>query len=82
MIVVEVVVPSLGRQYDFDLEETLPVGSLIQEMTAVICQREHCTLEETDPPLGLYGRAQARRLDPELSLQESGVVNGQRLILI
>ena len=46
MILVEVMVPSLGRRYDFELEESVTVDLLIREMVTVICQKEHCRSEE------------------------------------
>ncbi len=82
MLLVEVVVPSMGARYDFELEETAPVETLIREMVAVICQKERCTCMDEGRPLSLYSQAHERRLDPSLTLRDSGISPGQRLLLL
>ena len=42
MLLIEVKVPALCGRYDFELEETASVEVLIQEIAAVICQKERC----------------------------------------
>ena len=44
MIMADVYVPSIGRQYDFSLDEQATIGLLIPEIAEVICQKENCTL--------------------------------------
>ena len=44
MIMVDVTVPSIGRQYNFSLEEQASISMLIAEITEVICQKECCQL--------------------------------------
>ena len=82
MLLVEVVVPALGRQYDFELEETAKIDVLIREMAAVICQKERCQFIDNEQGLSLYSQAYGTRLLPEAALWECGVENGQRLILV
>ena len=44
MIMADVYVPSIGRQYDFSLDEQAQISHLIQEIAEVICQKENCNL--------------------------------------
>lgn len=83
MILVEVMVPSLERRYDFELEETVTLDVLIQEMIGAIMQEEHCQcFGEGDQALQLYSQASERRLPMDGTLHRCGVVNGQCLILV
>lgn len=83
MIFVEVMVPSLGRRYDFELERSALVEVLIREMILVICQKERCeSFEEEGRTFSLYSQASRRRLLPEATLQQNGVRNGHCLILV
>ena len=40
MILVELVVPALNRSYDFQLDETAKVGTLVEEIVEMLCRRE------------------------------------------
>lgn len=82
MLLVEVMVPALGRRYDFELEESARVDVIIREMVTVICQKEHCKCFEGEQGLSLYSRALERRLPPEEELGRCSVQNGHYLILM
>ena len=82
MLLVEVVVPSQGKRYDFELEESVPVQVLIKEMVAVLCQKEYAQSSEGKDGFSLYSQELQRRLAPSVTLQENGIKNGQRLILL
>lgn len=82
MLLVEVKVPALCGRYDFELEETSSVELLIQEIMAVICQKERCQCFQGAQGLGLYSQDLERQLLPEEILGTSGVKNGQSLILL
>ncbi len=82
MILVEVMVPSLGRRYDFELEESVTVDLLIREMVTVICQKEHCQCFAGEQGISLYSAAGQYRLVPQATPQQNGIRNGQRLILV
>lgn len=83
MVLVEVTIPSLGRCYDFEMEETVSVEVLIRELIVSVTQREHCNYhEENGQTLSLYSQEQKRRLPAKATLQQCGILNGQRLILV
>lgn len=82
MLLVEVKVPALCGRYDFELEESATVDVLIQEIVAVICQKEHCQCIEGVQGLRLYSQDMERQLAASEVLGTSGVRNGQSLILL
>lgn len=82
MILVEITVPSLGSRYDFELEETAPVDLLTREVVEVICQKEHLQPSETAQNFALYSQDDACLLNSAGSLQQNGVENGHRLLLL
>lgn len=82
MILVEITVPSLGSRYDFELEETASVELLTREVVEVICQKEHLQPSEKAQKFALYSQDAACLLNGAGSLEQNGVENGHRLILL
>jgi len=82
MLLLEVKVPALCGRYDFELEESASVEVLIQEIVAVICQKERCQCFEGRQKLRLYSHELERQLLPDEILGTTGVGNGQSLILL
>ena len=80
MIMVDVTVPSVGRRYDFNLEEQAQISVLIAEISEIICQKENCVLEGENEGLVLCSEGQI--LSPEATLSQYGIANGSRLILV
>lgn len=81
MITVDVHVPYLSTTYDFNLDETVPIAALIDELTTTICLKERWTPPETIQDLSLFSLAQKRILSRTGSLYSEGIHTGQRLIL-
>lgn len=82
MILVDVKVPSLGRTYDFSLDEQAAVSVLIPEMVEMICQKERCGLEGQRNRLNLCCMDTGQILPPDTSLKEQNIVNGKLLMLV
>ena len=82
MIMVDVLIPSVGRKYNFNLEEEAKIAELIAEITEVICQRENCTLEGKADGLHLCSIEQAKILSAEASLRQYGITYGSQLLLV
>lgn len=82
MLLLEVRVPALCGRYDFELEESASIEVLIQEIVAVICQKERCQYFEGQQGLRLYSQELERQLLPNEVLGTCGVRNGQSLILL
>lgn len=82
MITVDVSVPSIGRRYNFELEEEAKISELIVEIAEVICQKESCTLEGRADKFSLCSVEQAKILSPDASLSRYGIVHGSQLMLV
>lgn len=81
MIAVDVYMPYSGLTYDFNLDESEPISSLIHELATMICLKEHWSLPTTTDNLALFSPAQKRMLSRMNSLYQEGIRAGQRLIL-
>lgn len=81
MIIVDVEVQSIGRKYNFTLEEQVPISMLISEIREVICQKENCFLGRPENELTLSSLENGVMMSPDLSLSEYGVMNGHTLLL-
>ena len=66
MIIVNVFIPLMDKEYEFKLNEDIPVCWIIEEITSLICQKEQYVLST---------------LSVSLSLYENDIKSGDRLIL-
>lgn len=82
MIVVDIYLPALGREYDFRLNETILIDILIDEITDVICQKEQCSMSDEIGKLTLWDIRQERRLSGRETLAECGIYSGSKLLLV
>lgn len=82
MILVDIYVPAMDHVYDFHLDENMTVGSLVEEIAEMICQREQCRLDGQAADLTLWKAEQAEKLSKKATLRESGVASGERLTLV
>ena len=78
MLLIEVKVPALCGRYDFELEETASVEVLIQEIAAVICQKERCQCWQRGQELRLYSQdlehqRREERAEPDFAVKWSFV---------
>lgn len=82
MILVEIEVPVLEKRYDFKLDVEEKVGELIKEMLRIICQSEHCVLQEKSHPFLLGDLERHILFHPERRLEDYEVETGSRLVLL
>ncbi|MDO5131593.1 MAG: EsaB/YukD family protein [Eubacteriales bacterium] len=82
MIMADVYVPSIGRQYDFSLDEQATIAHLIPEIAEVICQKENCTLGGDQEELMLCLMDRRLILDRKKSLSSYRIGNGSSLLLV
>lgn len=82
MILVDVWVPSLGRQYDFSLDERAEVSMLIAEMIEMISKKEHCNLLGDAKGLKLCSIGTKEILPGNDTLEEHKIINGHQLVLV
>lgn len=82
MILVDIYVPSTGNTYDFQLDEEIPVGNVIEEISEMIGQKEHCQIMGDITKLMLCARNGKQILHKDYSLAECHIVTGDSLILV
>ena len=82
MILIDVYVPVVDRIYDFFLDEEKPVGSIIEEMAEMICQKERLRPDGKTEDLSLWIVDGRRKLQKEWTLNENGIRSGMRLLLV
>lgn len=82
MILVDVNVPSVENTYDFKLNEDALIGDIIGEVVQLVSQKERCHLVGESKELMLTHLRTGMILDRNKTLYESGVVSGDRLLLV
>lgn len=80
MIIVEVYVPSLDKTYDFKLNENVLTSIIVDEISAVICQKEQCAITGKDNGFMLFDKENENILSMENSLFENRIKTGSVLI--
>ncbi|GFI03672.1 MAG: hypothetical protein HFI44_14255 [Lachnospiraceae bacterium] len=81
MILVDLQAPVFDRIYDFELDEQLKAEELLKDILILIGEEETCR-QSKEVGMALYAARQERILDPHRTLQQQGVRDGDRLILI
>lgn len=82
MILVDVVVPSVDKTYDFKLDENAQIALVLEEITEMVSRREHCDMigDKEEVLLCRYdGQVVLNRLS---TLSDSGITDGSRLLLL
>lgn len=82
MILVDIFVPSVDKTYDFQLNETISVNMIIEEIAEIISQKEQTKLVGDVCQLQLCDCLKQRPLQKTWTLEECEIVTGSRLILI
>ena len=82
MVMVEIFVPLLDQRYDFRLDEHTQIWFLLEEISAMICQKEQRGMKGDWQRLMLCQTSARRRLPPGKTLAECGVKIGDSLMLV
>lgn len=82
MILVDIYVPSVNQTYDFSLDEYSGIEIVMEEITAMICQKEQCELTGDPSELMLCAVDGKKVLSRSLTLYDEGVTTGSKLILV
>lgn len=81
MIIIEVEVPIMGKRYDFQIDENVPLSEVKEEIADMICSKEQCLLEGSLHRM-LAWMQDGRQLSQERTAQENGLRTGSRIILV
>ena len=82
MILVDVFVPSVDVTYDFQLNEAIPVGTVIEEIAEMVGQKEQCRIVGDVGNLQICDKKSGLALDKRRTLLDCEIQTGDRLILI
>ena len=81
MIIIKVEVPIMGQEYDFQIDETVPIYEVQEEITEMICSRQQCRLDGMEHRLILWDRKRNLMLRREGSARDNGLETGSELLL-
>lgn len=82
MVMVEVMVPALDKEYDFQLDENASIDILIEEITEMVCHREQIQLVGEEKKMMLCHLDGQRVLPRDQNLCDLGIKTGNRLMLV
>lgn len=82
MVLVDVIVPSVNKVYDFQLSENAPISTVIEEICEMISQKERVSIAGSVTDLLLCNKDTNSILDSSKTLAECNVITGQSLIFI
>ena len=81
MIIIKVEVPIMGQEYDFQIDETVPIYEVQEESTEMICRLQQCRLDGMEHRLILWDRKRNLMLRREGSARDNGLETGSELLL-
>ena len=82
MIIVNIKVPALEKEYNFSVDETAPVADLIEEIAELIVQKEGVQFSGNLNEMVLCSRDPGFQCARESSLNDYGIYGGAELILV
>lgn len=82
MILVDIYVPSIDQEFDFGLDDTAAISNVIDEVASLVSQKEQCDPSGNLSELILCSMQNGTILPRDKTLEECGIVNGCRLILV
>ncbi len=82
MILTDVYVPSVSKHYAFKLDEKAKVGIIIAELMELICQKEQCQFVGDKKELVLCAYRANAIMSNNMTLQDFGIKDGEKLILV
>ena len=82
MVLVDIYVPSVNQTYDFQLMDSVPVGTVIEEIVEMVGQKERCKIAGNAGDLQLADRQRGKLLEKDRTLYQCGIHTGHSLILV
>ena len=82
MILVDIYVPSVDREFDFGLDEKAGIAGIIEEVASLVSQKEQCELKGNADVLLLCSMEDKAILPRDKSLEQCHIHNGSRLMLV
>lgn len=82
MIIVEIEMPMMGKKYDFQIDENVPLCDVKEEIIEMICQKEQCPLEGDIERFMMWDTQSKKRLVEEQTASENRLQTGSRILLV
>lgn len=82
MILADVYVPVLDETFDFQLDEKIGTEILITEMVSILERKFKCSKECDPAAFDLYDADSGELIGKTGTLQDAGIRDGSRLMLI
>lgn len=82
MVMVDIYVPALDMEYNFNLEQNVKISTIIEEIGEMIAHKEQSEIDGDMEELLLCDKEKGRVLSVEHTLDECGIQTGSKLILI
>lgn len=82
MILTDIYIPAVDDNYDFMLDENVPVIQIMEEIGEMIAKKVKEKKPDQISDFVLYSRDSDTILDQDISLHANGIHDGSRLILV
>lgn len=82
MIIIEVEVPMMGKQYDFQIDENVPLSEVMEEAAEMICQKEQCPVQGDTRRMLMWNAQNHVQLLKEQTASENGLRTGSRILMV
>jgi len=82
MIMVDVYVPAVDKEYDFSLDQNVRISTIIEEISEMIAHKEHSEVVGNIEELMLCDRKAGKILDENATLGSVQICTGSKLILV
>jgi uncharacterized ubiquitin-like protein YukD len=82
MIIVDIFVPSVDKTYNFSLNESVKIASIIDEVVEMIEQKEKVSIKGDKKELNVFEKIRGVVLPADNTLFECSIKNGDFLILV
>jgi len=82
LINVDVYVPAMDRNYNFNLDEEASIKFLIDEISELICKKEHSSVDGSKEMFVMGSADKKINFNSNHSLKDYSVKNGDSLILV
>ncbi len=82
MITVEINSMLLDRSYDFRIDEFTEIGTVVDEVLQMFCQKEQCSFSGNPSDAALYSEKARCIFNSKNCLNDYHITTGDRLILI
>lgn len=81
MIIINVEIPIMGKDYDFQIDENVPLYEAQEEIAEMICRRQQCRLNGQEHRLILWDKKRNLMLRREGTALENGLETGSELLM-